>query len=180
MVYGQPHNETFCSKLESVQYNAALAISGAIRGTLQTKLYVELDLESLKARRWFRRLCYFCKFKSYELPPYLFQLIPQEYHSHNTRNSEDVPTYHCRTDSFKNSFFPWINREWSRFDLDVRKSTYSVFRQRLRKVIRTQPSATFNICNFVGLCLLTRLRLGLSHLNEHRFNHNFQNCINLL
>ena len=33
---------------------------------------------------------------------------------------------------------------------------------------------------FIGLKLLTRLRLGLSHLNEHRFNHNFQNCINPL
>ena len=26
----------------------------------------------------------------------------------------------------------------------------------------------------------TRLRLGLSHLNEHRFNHNFENCVNPL
>ena len=43
--------ETLCSKLESVQYNAALGITGAIRGTSQTKLYVELGLESLKARR---------------------------------------------------------------------------------------------------------------------------------
>ena len=30
------------------------------------------------------------------------------------------------------------------------------------------------------LKLLTRLRLGLSHLNEHRFNQNFQSCINHL
>ena len=105
--YGyQPHNETFCRELESVQYNAALAITGAICGTSQTKLYVELGLESLKARRWFRRLCYFYKFKSYGFPPYFFQLIPQESYSYNTRNSEDIPTYHCRTDSFKNSLFP--------------------------------------------------------------------------
>ena len=27
---------------------------------------------------------------------------------------------------------------------------------------------------------MTRLRLGLSHLNEHRFNHNFQCCVNPL
>ena len=33
VVYDQPHNETFCSKLESVQYNAALPITGAIRET---------------------------------------------------------------------------------------------------------------------------------------------------
>ena len=32
----------------------------------------------------------------------------------------------------------------------------------------------------VMIRLLTRLRLGLSHLNEHRFNHNFDNCINPL
>ena len=32
----------------------------------------------------------------------------------------------------------------------------------------------------VGLILLTRLRLGLSHLNQHKFNHNFQDCLNPL
>ena len=32
----------------------------------------------------------------------------------------------------------------------------------------------------MGLKLLTKLRLGLSHHNEHRFNHNFQSCINPL
>ena len=36
----------------------------------------------------------------------------------------------------------------------------------------------FNIHNPAGIKLLTRLRLGLSHLNEHRFNHKFRNCTN--
>ena len=35
VVYDQPHSETFCSKLESVRYNATLAITGAIHGTSQ-------------------------------------------------------------------------------------------------------------------------------------------------
>ena len=35
----------------------------------------------------------------------------------------------------------------------------------------------YNICNPNGLKLLTRLRLGLTHLNEHRFNNNFEGCI---
>ena len=34
----------------------------------------------------------------------------------------------------------------------------------------------FNIHNPVGIKLLTGLSLGLSHLNEHRFIHKFQNC----
>ena len=54
VIYDQPNNESFCSKIERIQYNAALAITGAIRGTSQTKLYNELGLESLKFRRWFR------------------------------------------------------------------------------------------------------------------------------
>ena len=33
IIYDQPQNESFREKLESVQYKAALAITGAIRGT---------------------------------------------------------------------------------------------------------------------------------------------------
>ena len=53
IMYDQPQNES-CNKLESIQYNAALAITGAIRGTSKVKLYKELGLEFLKSRRWFR------------------------------------------------------------------------------------------------------------------------------
>ena len=37
-IYDQPENESFCSKIEIVQYNVSLAITGAIRGTSQEKL----------------------------------------------------------------------------------------------------------------------------------------------
>ena len=40
------------------------------------------------------------------------------------------------------------------------------------------PDLISGIHHPLGLTLLTRLRLGLSHLNEHRFKHNFKNCIN--
>ena len=71
IIYDQPQNESFCNKLESIQYNAALAITGAIRGTSKVKLYKELGLEFLKSRRWFRRLCTLYKIKTYKIPPYL-------------------------------------------------------------------------------------------------------------
>ena len=32
----------------------------------------------------------------------------------------------------------------------------------------------------LSLKLLTRLRLGMSHFNDHRSNHTFETCINLL
>ena len=53
VIYDKPHNEKFTDILESIQYNAALAI----KGTSKEKLYNELGLEYLKDRRWMRRLC---------------------------------------------------------------------------------------------------------------------------
>ena len=62
-VYEQPHNESFCNNLEKLQYNAALAITGAIKGTSKLKIYEKLGLESLKFRRWMCHLCVFYKIK---------------------------------------------------------------------------------------------------------------------
>ena len=86
--------------IESVQYNAALAITGAIKGTSQQKIYNELGFESLRFRRWFRRLFAFYKIKT-QLPSYLYDLIPKSNHNYNTRKIGHLDPYYCRTDVFK-------------------------------------------------------------------------------
>ena len=62
--------------MENIQYNATMAITGAIKGTSRSKLYKELGLESLKSQRTLRRLCAFHKIISIRIPTYLFNLIP--------------------------------------------------------------------------------------------------------
>ena len=62
--------------MESIQYNAALAITGNIRGCSREKLYQELGLESLQQRRWYKKLCYFFKLTKNKSPKYLFNYIP--------------------------------------------------------------------------------------------------------
>ena len=57
VIYDQPSNTSFSKKIELVQYNGALAITGAIKGSSREKLYQELGLEYLYRRRWSRRLC---------------------------------------------------------------------------------------------------------------------------
>ena len=76
VVYDQPSNNAFFNKLETVQYNAALAITGAIKGTSREKLYQELGLEYLQQRRCMRRLCLFSKVVSTKLPAYIYDIIP--------------------------------------------------------------------------------------------------------
>ena len=50
-MYDKPNNETFINKTEKAQFDAALAITGTIRGTSWKKPYAELGLESLKFRQ---------------------------------------------------------------------------------------------------------------------------------
>ena len=56
--------------IKCIQYNAALAITGAIKRTSHTKLCKKLGLESLRLKRWFGRLCTFFNIKSSGKPQY--------------------------------------------------------------------------------------------------------------
>ena len=180
IIYDQPNNESFCEKLESIQYIAALAITGAIHGTSRDKIYKEIGLEPLKARRWYKRLSCMFKIMKEEAPNYLINLIPKCNRNIRTRNSH-ILIFHCRTDCFKYSFFPSTLRNWFNLDDNIRNSeSISVFKNRLLAFIRPVENSVFNIYELNGLKLLTRLRLGLTHLNEHRFRHNFENCVNPL
>ena len=55
MIHEQPSNNSSSRKTESVQYNAVLAITGAIKSLFHEKLCQELSLEYLDGRRG--RLC---------------------------------------------------------------------------------------------------------------------------
>ena len=71
--------------------------------------------------------------------------------------------------------------EWNKLDVTLRKSeSLPYFRNVLLKVGRPTTKPICNIHNPIGLKLLTRLILGLSHLTEHKFKHNFQDYINPL
>ena len=84
-----------------------------------------------------------------------------------------------RSNFFRNSFFPSTITEWNKLDHDIRDSdSLNVFKFSFFKFIRTLASSAFEINNPYGSKLLTRLRLGLSHLRNHKFRHNFQDCFN--
>ena len=61
--------------LESVQYSAALAVTGAWRATNTDKIYEELGWESLYHRRYYRHITLFCKIVNECTPEYLRALI---------------------------------------------------------------------------------------------------------
>ena len=72
ILHHPPNDQSMNSKLESVQYSAALTTTEIIKGTSRSKLYKELGLESLRSRSTFRHPCSFHKIVSTGLPTYLF------------------------------------------------------------------------------------------------------------
>ena len=119
-----------------MQYNAALAITGAIKGTSKERIYRELGFESLEDRRWFRRMCTFVKIVKGISPTYLQNYLPVIQNSRNLTRQNLFSVIPSKTDYFGNSFFPYSVNQWNNLD-PVIKSTVkiSMFKKSLLKFI---------------------------------------------
>ena len=178
IIYDKAFNESFHAKLESLQYNAALAITRAIRGSSSEKVYEELGLETLKSRRWYRKLSLLYKVLKNESPSYLFNTIPNSKAQRQTRNSGTIPSFFAKHDYFKISFFPSAITEWNKLDSYISNAnSFEVFKKRILEFVRPLPNSIYNIHNPLGIKYLTRLRIGFSYLKEHKFRHNFQDSV---
>ena len=181
VIYDRAYNESLHQTLESLQYSAAIAITRAIRGTSSEKLFQELGLETLKSRCWLRKFCLFYKLIKEQSPAYLFQLIPENKTPYTTRSIQksQIPFLKTKTNFFKNSFFPAVILEWNKLDVNIRNSaSCNVFKRVILKFTRPEPNQVFHVYSSEGLKFLTRIRLGLSDLADHKFRHNFQDCVN--
>ena len=110
-------------KLESVQTQAAYAVSGAWKGTSTIKIYRELGWEWLSQRHWYRRMSLFYKIVHKISPKYLSDsnAFPDppwiSAYGRQLPNTEPLiltPTVH-RTEKFGHSFFPSCICSWNRF-----------------------------------------------------------------
>ena len=136
-------------------------------------------MENLEKRRWYRKLCCFFKIFRNQSPEYLFNIVLTSVRPYNTRNANNIPQFKVKHNFFKNSFFPSVVIEWNKLDLNIRNSeNLFIFKKKLLKFIRPSGNSVFKCHNPKGIKLLTRLRLGLSHLREHKFKHGFLDSLN--
>ena len=76
---------------------------------------------------------------------------------------------------------PQTIKEWNKLDTSTcRALLYSVFFKALLDFIRLTANSTFAINGASRLKLLLHLRVGFSHLREHKCKHNFQDILNQL
>ena len=96
-----------------------------------------------------------------------------------TRHKNSVPIFNVKNNYFKYCFFPSHVIEWNRFHSSIRNSeSLALFKKSIFAFVRVLANSAFQCHNPKGLKLITRLRLGLSHLRFHKFKHSFQDTLN--
>ena len=118
------HNQNLhlMSKLESIQYDAALEVSGAWHGTITDKVLEELGWKTLAHRRWYRRLCQFYKIVNNSCPEYLRTCLPERRENpYNVRRPDQTASIHIVSRPGMISIPPYVvfqpflspKRQWS-------------------------------------------------------------------
>ena len=166
-------------RIERVQYQAALAITGTWQGTNRNRLYDELGWESLNYRRWSRRLILFYKIHNGISPEYLKNnLPPLRRLIYAVNNNNIYRPIKCRTTKYLNSFFPDTVKSWNGIVMSFQSnSPINQFKRDILSLIRPLPRSTFGIHDYGGLKFIYQLRVRLSHLKCHKYNHNFTDTI---
>ena len=162
-------------KVERIQYQAALPITGAWKGSSRSKIYD--GWETLSDRRKFRRFLQIHKILNNNTLPYLKEKLPpycRGMFSGNIRN-----TFHairCKSHRYMNSFFPDAIASWDLF-MDIFNykivPSLDLLKNDIISLIRPESKSFSNIHDPTGLRYLFQLRLRLSPLKGHKHCHNF-------
>ena len=158
-------------KVERIQYQAALAITGAWQGTNRSKLYEELGWESLSDRRMCRRILQIHKIINEKTPSYLKDKLPPNHRPFLFSVFREI---NCRTNRYSNSFFPDAIASWNKIitDFEDFPSMYTLKRH-IISFFRPKPKSIFGLHDPLGLHYLFQLRMSLSPLRSHKRRFNF-------
>ena len=93
------------------------------------------------------------------------ELTPTRNETYQTRHAANIPSLSFKHNFSKNTFFPSTILEWNKLDPSLRNSaSHNVFKNSILKFMRPSPNKIFQCHKPKGIKLVTRLRLGLSHL----------------
>ena len=163
-------------QIEKIQYQAALAVTGAWQGSNRSQIYEEVGWESLSDRRMSRRILQSYKIINVMTPSYLKDKLPPNKRAYlfSADICNTLREIRCRSSRFMNSFYPNGVASWNiiikHFDT---MPPISKLKEYLLSLFRPNIKSTFNIYDPIGLRYIFQLRLRLSPLRNHKWRHNF-------
>ena len=113
------------------------------------------------------------------MPKYLYSYLTFPYRQNYPLRSaltNKINFIPSRRKSFKKTFFPYCIKEWNNLNAEVRNAkSIHIFKTMIRT--KKKGNFLFSVYDFLGVKLLTLLRLQFSHLNEHKVRHGFGDTV---
>jgi hypothetical protein len=163
--------------LESVQRKAALICSGAYRHTEHKTLLSELGWDTLQTRRHNQKLTMYYKMSNDLVPPYLTRTLTNQntnITNYRLRNHNNRQIPKTRTTMYTNSFIPSSTKSWNALPVQLRNTPIlNTFKNKINNKSKLTKNNYYTKYSKKTGIWLSRLRMGLSALNSHRFTHNF-------
>ena len=166
--------QTEIAKLNRLQYRAAKLCCNAFHLSSQSKLESDLGWESLSARADFLGLSLFHKIHIQQTRPLIRKCMPEiKCKNKNTRSNETYEPFPQLGIKFSSSFFPYYTKLYNKLDPSLRCILdMTIFKTRLKLLYKPKKLKHFSCGSKIGNSLLTRLRVGRSDLNLHKFTLN--------
>ena len=161
--------QTERARLENLQYKAAKLVTGAYNLSSQQKLNTELGWESIKTRSDILGLNIFHKIHKKETRPLIWTCMPKNDLGNMTLRSKGCYLPFPKTSSrFSKSFFPHISKLWNSLDISVKNKDLKEFKFHTN-TLKPKKIKHFGKGRKEANSLLTRIRIGRSDLNQHKF-----------
>ena len=170
-VYCKTLNQTELSRLENLQYKAAKLVTGAFHFSSKDKLNIELGWETIQKRSDILGLNIFHKIHLHETRPLIRSCMPKLdiENKHNTRSKGGYIPFKNLGFKFKNSFFPHTVCQWNSLPKQVQCKNLYDFKEFTNKQFKPPRYKHFARGNKFSNTLLTKIRVGRSDLNQHKF-----------
>ena len=90
-----------------------------------------------------------------------------------SENQNNLRQFSTSIKIFESSFFPYCIKDWNNVSEKLQKIKSAIqFKMKILSFIRLKEKLIFKIHGIDGIKLVNRLKLRLSHLNEHKSRHN--------
>ncbi|CAC5407173.1 unnamed protein product [Mytilus coruscus] len=164
------------ANIEHVQRRVCIISTGAIRVTKHVTLLKEVGHELLKTRRKVHRLTYLYKIKNHPVPDYLRNFHPLFHHNtenNNLRRHANLIPIWSRTVAYYNSFLLATIKDWNSLSAErISATSLASFKRLLKKNLNLCSKKIYSRGHGYEKKIHTRLRLGLSALNDHLYKNN--------
>jgi hypothetical protein len=165
--------DSLANSLEDLHLDALRTITGSVRGTSHQKLYQESGFCSLKERRQRHKIMFYKKISLGFYPDYLTNLLPplvSSYNPYHRRRPLERQTPLCKTELYRNSFFPSTTKLYNELPLLLQQSTSLGELKRFLKSSDSNVPPYYYYGNRTDQIIHCRLRLKMSDLNNDLFN----------